>query len=104
MNDNYIDIFRMNMKFYREKKHWSQSQLAIEINCTSGSIGMIESGKSKPSFDMIIKIANALDINPADLFLRDSSKSKNDIKNNLQELLTIDFPKLISTKFSLDIR
>ncbi|MCR5126374.1 MAG: helix-turn-helix domain-containing protein [Treponema sp.] len=37
--------------------------------CGTGTIGGIEAGKAKPSFDMMIKIAEALKINPADFFL-----------------------------------
>lgn len=102
--EDFDETFRMNLKFYREKKHWSQSELAIQINCTSGTIGMIESGKSKPSFDMIIKIANALDINPADLFLRDASITKNNLKLILQKLLNTELPNLFSKEFSLNPR
>lgn len=81
---NYVDDFRMNMKFYREKKGLSQTQLSIQCNCGTGTIGGIESGKAKPSFDMIIRIAEALDITPADLFLRDASVTKKSLKENLK--------------------
>ncbi|MBS7294423.1 MAG: helix-turn-helix transcriptional regulator [Treponema sp.] len=46
----------------------SFAQLSIICNCGTGTIGGIESGKAKPSFEMMIKIAEALIINPADLF------------------------------------
>ncbi|MBQ3824643.1 MAG: helix-turn-helix transcriptional regulator [Spirochaetaceae bacterium] len=57
------------------QKHISQSQLAIGADCTNGLIGQIEAGITKPSFDRIVNIANALDIHPADLFLRNASAS-----------------------------
>ena len=82
--DRYLDIFRMNMKYYREKLGFSQTQLSIICNCGTGTIGGIESGKAKPSFEMMIKIAEALKINPADLFIRDASKSKQELFNNLK--------------------
>lgn len=88
---NYFDDFRMNMKYYREKRNFSQIQLSIECNCGTGTIGGIESGKAKPSFDMIIKIAEALEVTPADLFVRDSSISKDNLKKELQ----INFEKII---------
>ena len=76
--DKYFDDFRMNMKFYREQAGFSQTYLSILCNCGTGTIGGIESGKAKPSFDMMIKIANALNINPADFFIRNASKNKMD--------------------------
>jgi len=71
---NIFDDFRLNIKFYREQRGWSQSQLAIQANSSNGMIGNIESGKAKPSFDHIVRIAEALNIHPADLFLREVSK------------------------------
>lgn len=76
--DEFFDAFRMNMKYYREeKKNWTQAELAVQANSSIGQIGNIESGNSKPSFQNIIAIAIALDVHPADLFLRDSSKFQN---------------------------
>lgn len=82
--DKYFDDFRMNMKFYREQAGFSQTYLSILCNCGTGTIGGIESGKAKPSFDMMIKIANALNINPADFFIRNASKNKNELRKNLK--------------------
>ena len=83
---NYLDDFRMNVKYYREKLGISQTQLSIICDCGTGTIGGIESGKSKPSFDMMIKIAQALKVTPADLFIRDISKSKSQLKQELKTL------------------
>lgn len=81
---SYLDEFRLNMKYYRELRRISQAQLSIICDCGTGTIGGIESGKAKPSFDMMVRIADALEVNPADLFIRDSSKSKIEIKNTLR--------------------
>lgn len=83
---NYLDDFRMNVKYYREKLGISQTQLSIICDCGTGTIGGIESGKAKPSFDMMIKIAQALKVTPADLFIRDISKSKYQLKQELKTL------------------
>ena len=83
---NYLDDFRMNVKYYREKLGISQTQLSIICDCGTGTIGGIESGKAKPSFDMMIKIAQALKVTPADLFIRDISKSKSQLRQELKTL------------------
>ena len=83
--DNYLDEFRMNVKYYREKLGISQTQLSILCDCGTGTIGGLESGKAKPSFDMMIKIAQALKVTPADLFIRDISKSKTELKQELKQ-------------------
>ena len=83
--ENYLDEFRMNVKYYREKLGISQTKIYIICDCGSGTIGGIESGKAKPSFDMMIKIAQALKVTPADLFIRDISKSKTELKQDLKQ-------------------
>ncbi|MBQ5471774.1 MAG: helix-turn-helix transcriptional regulator [Treponema sp.] len=81
--EDYFEIFRLNMKFYREQMKMSQSQLAIGADCTNGLIGQIEAGTTKPSFDRIINIAAALKIHPADLFLRNASSTVSQTKKIL---------------------
>jgi len=90
MND-FFDDFRMNMKYYREQRKLSQSELAIQANSSNGMIGNIESGKAKPSFDNILKIASALDVHPADLFLRNASTT---VKNTKSLLKTELIPQI----------
>ena len=71
-----LDAFRFNVKNYREKKNWTQRDLAIQIDCSTGAIGILEAGSSKPSFDLIVKIANAFCIHPALLFISKEEFSK----------------------------
>lgn len=91
---DFYENFRLNMKFYREKLGISQIQLSIECNCGSGTIGGIEAGSAKPSFDMILKIAQALKISPSDLFERDCTKSKEEISKYLEECFSNILKKL----------
>lgn len=70
-NENMIDYqqcFIDNMKFYRKKKRISQSQLAEACNVSNGTIGNIECGITKPSFDLILLIADRLGVKPELLF------------------------------------
>ena len=82
-----FEEFRSNLKFYRDKLQFSQCELAIQADCSNGLIGNIEAGKVKPSFDTIIRLATALKIHPADLFLRESSKSNLQIADELKSKL-----------------
>lgn len=76
MKEFSFDDFVNNMKHYRTQKNWSQSELSIQANISIGQIGNIESGKSKPSFENILKLAKAFGIHPADLFIIDTSNQK----------------------------
>ncbi|MBR6123490.1 helix-turn-helix transcriptional regulator [Candidatus Saccharibacteria bacterium] len=87
MKKNYYNDFIANLKFYRAKKGFSQITLAGVCDCSNGAIGCIEAGKVQPSFDMILRLAEALEIHPADLFLRNSSSSVGEMKNRLRKKL-----------------
>ncbi len=73
----------------------NQSELAIQADSSNGMIGNIESGKAYPSFKNIIAIANALNVHPADLFLRDASKSKKEIREILKEKISLEINQLL---------
>lgn len=98
----YKDIFIQNLKFYRKKTHISQEKLAEKCDCATATIGNIEIGRQAPSFEMIIKIANALKINPADLFLRDASNLQKNFKSTLRAFFENDIPELAKERFSID--
>ncbi len=88
--------FIINMKYYRTKRNISQAQLAEECDCSNGMIGAIEAGRAKPSFDMILSIAAALKIHPADLFLRDSSITRSKLKNQIENIIIEDIKNILT--------
>lgn len=92
--------FRLNLKYYRELKGWSQSQLAVQADSSNGQIGNIESGKAFPSFELIYRLASALDIHPADLFLRNASVSKEKINQAISTIVQEKIPKLIEEELA----
>lgn len=56
------------VRMLREEKNLSQDDLAKAVGYkTRSSIAKIESGDSDPSQKMLLKIANALEVSPADL-------------------------------------
>lgn len=85
----------MNIKYYRDLRGLNQSELAIQADSSNGMIGNIESGKAYPSFKNVIAIAKALHVHPADLFLRDASKSKKEIGILLKEKISNDINRII---------
>lgn len=65
---DYQQCFIENVKFYRKKKGISQAQLAEACDVSNGTIGNIECGITKPSFDLILLIADRLGVKPEFLF------------------------------------
>ncbi|MBR4245369.1 MAG: helix-turn-helix transcriptional regulator [Treponema sp.] len=93
--DSFFDDFRMNIKYYRDLRGLNQSELAIQADSSNGMIGNIESGKAYPSFKNALAIARALKVHPADLFLRDASKSKEEIRTVLKEKIEKEINNII---------
>lgn len=74
--DKYQEDFIFNLKSYRKEQGISQEKLAELCNVATSTIGCIESAHQYPSFELITKIAESLQIHPADLFLKDASKQE----------------------------
>ena len=55
---DYQENFIQKMRFYRKRAGITQAGLAELCSVSNGTIGNIECGITKPSFDLIIKIAN----------------------------------------------
>ena len=66
--DKYQQDFIRNLKYYRSIRGLSQSELAEKSDVATGTIGNIECGLAKPSFDLMLLIAHVLKITPADFF------------------------------------
>lgn len=97
--ENYFETFRLNIKYYRDLRGMNQSELAVQADSSNGNIGNIESGTSKPSFDLILKIAEALRIHPADLFLRGASVSRDEMRKIIGKRLYRELDKILQTCF-----
>lgn len=70
-NDNLYYLVAQNIKKQRKIKGWTQVKLALKSNISVDYLKKIEtkSGCTKQfSLDTIQKIANALEINPKELF------------------------------------
>ncbi len=93
--------FIMNLKYYRELRGLSQAELAGIMECGTGTIGNLEAGSSKPSFDLIIKLAYALEVEPCDLFLRNSSNAQKEICDFLRMELPQYIKEITDKKFPI---
>ncbi|MGP1439073.1 MAG: helix-turn-helix domain-containing protein [Treponema sp.] len=70
----------------REKAGLSQLELALRADVSQNMINYIETGKRTPSLDTLLKICNALNINPAVLF-SDSKEEKEKAKKEILEMI-----------------
>ena len=77
-------VLAYNIKKCRETKGLTQEQLAEKAQTSTNYLGSIETGKKYPSPQMIDKLAKALDINPLELFKKESPNIQS-IKRSLEE-------------------
>ncbi|MCH5150945.1 MAG: helix-turn-helix transcriptional regulator [Spirochaetales bacterium] len=95
----YQKTFIENLKYYRTQKNISQAKLAEMCDCATPTIGCIESARQFPSFELLFKIADALEINPADLFLRNASETILQMKTILKTELIPQIENFVDKRF-----
>ena len=98
MNDLKSDFIE-NLIFYRTQKNMSQLELSGICDCAKSTISGIESRKNFPSFELILKIAYALEIHPADLFLRNASQNREDVRKFFDEELSFKMKEMVEKRF-----
>lgn len=68
MTNSTKDIFKYNVKYYRNQKGLTQEKLSEMTGISSDYLSEIERGKRTPSFKRIELIADALNIEAYKLF------------------------------------
>ena len=91
--------FVENLIFYRMQKGLSQLELSGICDCGKSTISGIESGKTFPSYDLIFRLADALEIHPADLFLRNASNQREDVREFFEKELSETVKSMVEKKF-----
>ena len=74
------------LKKAREKAKLSQLELSYRSGVSQNMITYIETGKSSPTLSTLLKLTEALNINPADLFL-DSNEEREREKQQIINLI-----------------
>ena len=69
------DFFAKHLKGIRESKGLSQSDLGKLTGLKPAAISHFETGPQKPSFDTLVKLADALSVSMDHLFDRDTDRA-----------------------------
>lgn len=103
------DIFKENLKYWRNKANLTQEQLSEKIGYGGGYISEIESRNMFPKPETIDAISKALNITPAQLFEEqgcpknticfDKAKFVEEISNGLYEKLDESMLEYFGSKF-----
>ncbi|MES2072129.1 MAG: helix-turn-helix transcriptional regulator [Pseudomonadota bacterium] len=60
--DRYFSDFATALRYWRDKRGYSQLRLSTESNISQRHISFLESGRSQPSKELILKLGTVLDI------------------------------------------
>lgn len=109
-----VDYEKMGVRIsnYRSKKGLSQEQLGRMVVADYNHISRVEKGKRRPSLELIIQIANALDVSADDILIDslEHSTASDEIHAYLQNCTeteksilkkSINFIKTIFTEFGI---
>lgn len=75
--NKYQQEFISNIKRFRNERKMSQAEFAELCNVSTGTIGNIECGLSKPSFDLLLKMADVFGVHPSTLLSEKENPSLN---------------------------
>lgn len=70
----------------REKRHLSQLDLSYEAGISQNMITYIETGKRTPTLSTLLKLCNAMKIDPSVLFLK-HDEEKEEAKQTVLEII-----------------
>lgn len=83
-----LDVVITRIRKIRIEKGISQQELANIANFSQSFLANVESGKKKPSLLTILRIAEALNVNPREFFSESSTENtKEEIKSQIINLL-----------------
>ena len=70
------EIFAQNLREKRDKKGFTQSQLAEKVGVSTHHIAMIEIARNNPTMELVERIADILEIEIQELFVAPLSTKK----------------------------
>lgn len=86
MSSEQEDKILQRLKKAREEAKLSQLELSYRSGVSQNMITYIETGKSSPTLTTLLKLTDALNINPAELFIQ-PEEERNDIKDEIIKLV-----------------
>ena len=96
--DEYQKEFIENLKKYRKARGFSQEKFAELCDVSTGTIGNLECGLAKPSFDLLITMGKVLGIHPA-LLLSDKPLMANQQISAEEHTMLFDIFKRLQKHF-----
>lgn len=85
---NKRTLLGRRLRDIRKAKGWTQEELGSKADVSYKFIGEIERGLQNPSFDVLVKIADALEIELFELFrFEQENSSRKDIESHISKIM-----------------
>ncbi|MDN3427187.1 helix-turn-helix domain-containing protein [Planococcus notacanthi] len=95
-------IFSERLKSEREKKGWSQAELAEKIHVSRQSVSKWETGKNYPTIEVIIDLSDLFDIT-IDELLRSDKELKDKVIQDSKQLAHPKWKTFFDTVFMVGV-
>jgi transcriptional regulator with XRE-family HTH domain len=98
--DNMLKtIYTANLKALRTFRKWNQAELSEKVGISEKFYNDIETGRKWGSFETIVDLANAFEVEPYELFLPQGTVISHDEKRtkDLMKRLRTNFSELVDT-------
>ena len=100
-------VFGQNIRIFRNRRNWSQADLAESAEISINFLSDIERGKKWPHPDTLSRLAGALGINVFELFKEDNmsvSLNKQDLMHRFVKDVSLAVKKSISLNVNQSIK
>jgi DNA-binding XRE family transcriptional regulator len=64
--ERWVDDFSVQLRTNREKKGWTQAELAAKAGLSTQAVAAIEQGNRSPTWETVLRLAGALEIPETD--------------------------------------
>jgi len=95
-------IFGKNVRIFRNRRNWSQADLAEYANISINFLGDIERGNKWPHPETLTKLADALEIRVFELFMEENNEPNPKTKKLMNRLIK-DVSLTINKTLSLSV-
>lgn len=90
-------MFSERLRYARKRKKLTQEQLAAKVSTTKGTISNYENGYSSPSNEMLIDLAEALEVTTDFLLGNDTKENLPDLTPKEERDIAKDLEKILSS-------
>lgn len=85
--DNDLILFSKKLKILRNKRKFTLEKLAEMVDISPNHLSKLEASNTRPSSDLISRLAKSLDVELKELFNFDDLKDPSFIKDEFKKLL-----------------